>query len=92
MDITKISESLWKNPSASNWESLAKSLPKSGVKYYRVVYQKGKLANTEDLRDSYVELFDAKERLVSKVPVFRKEGKGVRGATIYLKGLLNTNE
>lgn len=92
MDIEDISRELWKSPTSANWEKLSRSLPRSGIKFYRVVYQKGKIANKEDLRDSYVELYDSKERMVTKVPVFKREGKGIRGATIYLKGLLNTNK
>ncbi|MDE1851659.1 MAG: hypothetical protein KGH69_03155 [Candidatus Micrarchaeota archaeon] len=91
-DMTKISEALWKDPSNANWKRLGSALPKSGIKYYKVFYQQGKVSKTEDLRDAYVELYDSKEKLVAKVPVYEKKAKGIRGATIYLVGLLNTNK
>ena len=92
IDMKKISEALWKNPNNANWKKLSSSLPKSGIKYYKVFYEKGKLSKTEDLRDSYIELYDSKEKVVIKVPVYEKKAKGIRGATIYLVGLLNTNK
>ena len=92
IDITKISEALWKNPSGANWKKFSSALPKSGIKYYKVSYQQGKVSKTEDLRGAYVELYDSKENFVTKVPVYENKGNGIRGATIYLMGLLNTNK
>ncbi len=83
-------KALWKNQSKANWEKLRRALKTGGVKYYAVAFEKGKLNKTQDLTKSYAELYDAKERPVGRVPIFIKEGKGVRGATIYLTGLLNT--
>ena len=89
--IIKIADMLQKEPNETNWERFAKALKKSGIKYYRIVYVS--LKNAEDLTKSYAELFDAKGKLVTKVPIFkRSNGKKVEGATIYLKGLLNINK
>jgi len=90
-EIIKMADMLQKEPNEANWEKFAKVIKKSGIKYYRIVYVT--LKNAEDLTKSYAELFDAKGRLVIKVPIFkRSNGKKVEGATIYLKGLLNINK
>jgi len=90
-EIIKIADLLKKEPNEANWEKFAKAIKKSGVKYYRIVYVS--LKNAEDLTKSYAELFDAKGKLVTKVPIFKRgNGKKVEGATIYLKGLLNINK
>jgi len=90
-EIIKIADALQKEPNETNWERFAKALKKSGIKYYRIVYVS--LKNAEDLTKSYAALFDAKGKLVTKVPIFkRSNGKKVEGATIYLKGLLNINK
>jgi len=90
-EIIKIADALQKEPNETNWEKFAKALKKSGIKYYRIVYVS--LKNAEDLTKSYAELFDAKGKLVTKVPIFKSsKGKKVEGATIYLKGLLNINK
>ena len=90
-EIIKIADTLQKEPNETNWEKFAKALKKSGIKYYRIVYVS--LKNAEDLTKSYAELFDAKGKLVTKVPIFKRDdGSKVEGATIYLKGLLNINK
>jgi hypothetical protein len=90
--IQEISDELWENPEEKNWKLLSASLKKSGIAYYRTVYNKGKLKNTQDLKKSYAELYDSKAKLVTKVPLFMKKGKEMRGATIYLKGLQINNK
>lgn len=90
--LNEIAEKLWKDPSERNWENLGRSLKKSGARYYNVVFNKGKIAKKDDLREAYAEIFDAKEKQIAKVPVFMSKGKGIEGATIYLKGLLNLNK
>ncbi|MDE1860335.1 MAG: hypothetical protein KGH72_01310 [Candidatus Micrarchaeota archaeon] len=87
-----LAEALWKNPTTKGWEAFSGSLAKGGIKYYKIFYEKGKLANKEDLRYSYAELYDSKEKAVCKVPIFRKDGAKIKGATIYLSGLLNINK
>ena len=91
--IKEVVEELWSDPKEKNWERFSKSLKVSGIKYYKVVFEKGnKLKKLDDLRDSYVALYDGKSRQVYKVPLIKKDGKALRGATIYLKGLLNLNK
>lgn len=90
--LNEAAERLWKAPSEKNWKSFGAAIKRGKVKYYNVVFSKGKLAKTDDLREAYVELYDAKERQVAKAPVYVSKGKGVEGATIYLKGLLNINK
>ena len=90
--IISIVEKLWKEPVEKNWKIFASLLKKSGIKYYRVNFQnEGKLNKVQDLAKSFVELYDAKYKLVTKVPIFMKDGKKLTGATIYLMGLQVVN-
>ena len=89
--IDTIGNELWKDPSDKNWQRLSDLLRRGSIAYYKTVFGKGKLMNTQDLKNSYVELYDKKGALVTKVPIFKKNGKNLRGATIYLKGLLIKN-
>ncbi len=90
--INGIVSQLWKEPNEKNWVSFSKALKGSGIKYYKVIFANaGKLNKMQDLAKSYVELYDAKYRLVNKVPLFMKTGKKIDGATIYLKGLQVSN-
>ncbi len=90
-DIEKAVEALWKEQSEENWKAFAKALPKSGMKYYKVVYQKGKLTKAQDLTKSYAELYDAKQKPTAKIPIFMRKGGKIEGATYYMKGLLTIN-
>ena len=92
MDIKKIAEELRKEQSEKNWKELRKALKDSKIRHYKTVYSKGKLAKKEDLRTAYVELYDAKEIEIARIPIFKKERGKIRGATIYLKGLTNINK
>ena len=88
----KIIEALNKSPTQQTWEKFAKALKGSKAKFYRTVYVNSNLKNVQDLRSSYVELYDAKKHFLAKVPIFMlKDGK-VAGATYYLKGLRNINK
>lgn len=90
--IDAIASDLRKSPTKQNWERFSKALKGSGLKYYRITFEKGgKLNKAQDLTKSYAELFDAKEKMVTKVPIFMKEGKKVVGSTIYLMGLIGIN-
>ena len=90
--IEEIAEKLWKDQSESNWKMLADSIKNGKIEYYRVFFEKkSKLNKIEDLRKSYAELYDGKYRSIVKVPVFKKDKKGIEGATIYLKGLRINN-
>ncbi len=91
-NLQSICDELWDSPEEKNWKGLASSLKKSGIAYYKPVFGKGKLKNTQDLKKSYVELYDRKAKPVAKIPIFMKKGKEPRGATIYLKGLLINNK
>jgi hypothetical protein len=91
--VEKAAEGLWKDPSEKNWRAFSTALKGSSIRYYRVVFQNGgKLNKIQDLAKSFAELYDAKYRLVAKVPIFKKEGKSIRGATIYLIGLQVSNK
>lgn len=79
---------LWKAPDGKSWARLKKALRKSDILYYRVVFaDEGRLGRAQDLTKSFAELYDAKERLVARVPVFERRGREIRGATAYLTGL-----
>ncbi len=86
-NFEELSESLWKKPTKENWEVMKKYLVKSTAKYYKVKFEKGKINKEQDLTKSYAEIFDSKEKILGKIPIFMKDGKGVQGATIYLVGL-----
>ena len=81
-----------KDQSKANWDRFGKSLKGSGLKYYSVKFDKAKVNKLEDLRKAYVELYDAKQRLVYKIPAVMNNKRKIRGATIYLKGLFNLNK
>lgn len=89
--IVELGAKLWKDPSEKSWAGLNKALGKSNVAYYKPVFGKGRLKNTQDLKNSYVELYDKRGKFVTKIPIFKKDGKNLRGATIYLRGLLIKN-
>jgi len=83
---------LTKNPSKANWENFAKELKKSKAKYYKTVYINGKIKKVQDLKKSYVILYDAKYKIITKVPVYKNTSKGeIEGALSYLMGLQNAN-
>jgi predicted phage-related endonuclease len=87
-EIINIGGKLWKEQTKKNWEAFAKAIDKSPIEYYKIVFaNEGKLNKMQDLTKSYAELYDAKHKIVTKVPVFMKTGKKVDGATIYLVGL-----
>jgi len=91
--MNAIVEELWKDPQTRNWERLSSAIDKSDIKYYKVFYEKdNKLRNVDDLKDSYIQIYSANMKSVYKVPLFKKEGRKIRGATIYLKKLLNLNK
>ncbi|MDE1825238.1 MAG: hypothetical protein KGH77_03320 [Candidatus Micrarchaeota archaeon] len=90
--IEEIAEKLWKDQSEDNWKILADVVKGGNIKYYKVFFEKkSKLNKIEDLRKSYAELYDRKYRSIVKVPIFKKDKRGIEGATIYLKGLMINN-
>ncbi len=92
-NIDEAAKRLWKSNKKEDWDRFKLILNKSKAKYYKVFFEKGKLAKAQDLRKSYAELYDANYAPIAKVPIFMTlEKGGIEGATIYLKGLLNTNK
>lgn len=89
--IANIADELREDPSEKNWKRLSSALKKSRVSYYKVFFGKGKLSKTQDLRKSYVELYDKKKEMVAQIPIFMSRGREISGATIYLKGLMILN-
>lgn len=91
--IQKAADMLWKEQNENNWRNLANSLKRSGTRYYRIVFaNEGKLNKMQDLTKSFANLYDAKYKLIAKVPIFMKVKERVRGATIYLTGLQVLNK
>ncbi|MCL5100363.1 MAG: hypothetical protein M1122_00195 [Candidatus Marsarchaeota archaeon] len=88
-DIEKAALKLQKSNKIDDWESFSEELKKSNVKYYRVFY-KG-LNKSDDLKRSYVELYDIKNKPITRVPLSVIEKNDIRGALIYLKGLRSVN-
>lgn len=91
-EMEKIVEALWKAPTKENWGKFVKALPKSKLKYYKVVFKKGKIKHVEDLVHDYAELYDAKQKLVTKIPIYQKNAGKIDGATYFMKGLLTINK
>lgn len=85
--IIEAMERLSKKPTEENWKAFARLLSKSSIRYYKIRFGKGKVANKQDLRRSEAELFDGRKETVGKVPIFYSSRGKMGGATIYLKGL-----
>jgi hypothetical protein len=91
-ELSKVSEALWKEQSESNWDKFSEVLKSSNAVYYRVVFaDEGKLSKMQDLTKSYAEIYDKEYKLITKVPIVKKDGRKIRGATIYLMGLQVSN-
>ncbi len=86
-EVVKAAERLWGGQSEENWRAMTKAISASDLKYYRIVFERDRLDRLEDLRRSYAELYDAKERAVARVPIFKSRGGKIEGATINLVGL-----
>ena len=74
------------NPDEKHWELFKKRLKKDKAKYYYVIYPK-ELKGRQNLKYAYAVIYNAKYRQLYKVPVIKTGGKGIDGATIYLKDL-----
>ena len=84
-------DTLVKNPAEKHWEAFRKYLLKTKAKYYKVFYPR-KLKSANDLKAAYVVIYDSRYLPMFRIPATMKAGNsGMQGATIYLKGLLNTN-
>lgn len=79
------------NPDKKHWGLLSAYLKKSKAKYYKVFYPK-KLKKLDDLKSAYAVIYDSKYIPMFRIPVTMKVDGKLQGATIYLKGLLNTNK
>ena len=66
-DFKEASELLWKKQSKENWENFSSALKSSTAKYYKIVFEKGKINKEQDLRKSYAEIYDVKEKLLLKI-------------------------
>ncbi len=81
-------DALWRDQSEENWKRFSGALRRSSIRYYRIIFANGgRLNRMQDLTKSHIELYDSKHTIVTKVPLSLREGKRVRGATIYLSGL-----
>lgn len=73
------------DPTKANWEAARKKLLDEG-RYYYVFFPNG-MKGKSSLFDANVVIYNKAGKQLYKVPVYQKEGRGVRGATIHLKGL-----
>ena len=89
-DLKAIAVELKLNPNESNWEKFEKAIKKSNAMYYKITYKT--LNNKENLKDAYAEIFDKDKKLITTVPIFKKDGRKIEGATIHLKDLVTINK
>ena len=87
--LEKMAEKLWNEPNEDNWDKMNRMLEKSGAKYYKIFYQT--LNRKEDLTRSFARIYDSRMRPIAKLPIIKKKGRHVEGATIYMKNLKNAN-
>lgn len=85
--MEKIQVDIWKNPVEDNWNSVVVALKKNSAKYYKVVYSHRGLKKSDDLTESYVEIYDKRLSKIAKLPLFKKEGKQLVGSMESLKWL-----
>ena len=79
-------DELNKSPDERHWALFAKQAQKDRAKYYYVLYPK-EVKDSLNLRKAYAVIYDGRYKQLYKVPILKTSGKGIRGATIYLKGL-----
>ncbi|HUC38906.1 MAG TPA: hypothetical protein VL944_02130 [Candidatus Acidoferrum sp.] len=87
----KMATELSEHPDKKHWESFAAYLKKSKAKYYKVFFPK-KLKKLKDLKSAYAVIYDSRYVPMFSIPIIMKTAGKVQGATIYLKGLINTNK
>jgi hypothetical protein len=73
------------NPSEENWKKARERIIKEG-KYYYTFYPSG-VQGSMSLKGAYVVIYDKGYKNLYKIPISKKVGKGIEGATWYLKGL-----
>ena len=76
---------LWANPSEENWKKAKAKILKEG-KYYFTFYPE-EIQGSMNLKSAYAIIYNKGAKVLYRVPVIKKTGKGIGGATIYLKGL-----
>ncbi len=89
-DSTAVKD-LQANPDRKHWEAFRRYLIRSDAKYYKVFYPR-KLKSKKDLVAAYAIIYDSMYAPLFRIPVTIKDGNRLVGATIYMKGLLNTNK
>ncbi|MDE1865030.1 MAG: hypothetical protein KGH94_00100 [Candidatus Micrarchaeota archaeon] len=80
-----IIEQLEANPSEENWKKAREKILKEG-KYYYTFYPDG-VQGSMSLKGAYVIIYDKNHKNLYKIPISKKAGKKIEGATWYLKGL-----
>ena len=73
------------NPSEENWKRAGWKILKEG-RYYYTFYPDG-VQGSMSLKGAYAVIYDKGYKSLYKIPLFKKAGKGIEGATWYLKGL-----
>jgi hypothetical protein len=82
---TDLISQLEASPTEANWKKAVPKLLKEG-KYYYVFYPKEVKASM-NLTEAYAVIYDKKYKSLYKIPIIKKVGKEIEGATWYLKGL-----
>jgi hypothetical protein len=90
-NLKSLSEVLWKEPSDATWIMFVDALKKSNAKYYSITYPGKNLSKAQDLRKAYAEIYDSKNNVITRVPIYRVTNRKIEGATVYLSGLHNAN-
>ena len=73
------------NPTEENWKKASAKILKEG-KYYYAFYPNG-IQGSMSLKGAYAVIYDGRMRSLYNVPVIKRAGKRIEGATAYLKGL-----
>jgi hypothetical protein len=73
------------NPSEENWKKASAKILKEG-KYYYAFYPNG-IQGSMSLKGAYAVIYDGRMRSLYNIPVTKRVGKRIEGATVYLKGL-----
>jgi hypothetical protein len=73
------------NPNEENWKRARAKILKEG-KYYYAFYPQG-IRGAMSLKGAYTVIYDSKFKSLYKIPIIKRLGKGIEGATWYLKGL-----
>jgi hypothetical protein len=82
---TDIIAQLVANPSEENWKKARTKILKEG-RYYYTFYPKA-VQGSMSLKGAYVVIYDKGFKSLYKVPISKRVGNKIEGATWYLKGL-----